>query len=1205
MTTARFTNKIRLLNNSPPITAPFHPILIESLQNINLEDRALFDYSEINQKGNDKNIASKYFILESQYVSQLNSLLLEGRSVVETLYAFRSCGKAIPQVQSQDQSNKEELYLKTCEILSPEINRMTELMSFCSRLISGFFEALTAIIPHIKDKDVFPSETFLLTLANILDLAICLDTMKNFKGSMSNDLSMYKRAKSMLVKDHLDAEFNSLPKLAMFLANKDFCVNEVKRSLSTISNLYEDIFIDLMNLCAEYLEKGHYIFPNSKHTLLRAIAFTIVLLDGDNDEADILKRRKIKTDKIQKILKANLITPVFGDIAIPMSSILIRAPHWPTAKFDLNQMDKESKEAIKYGYMLSNKIPTVDGLFHNTIAKLHTCRTLINSTDELSQNQVKLVYDTSFESLKLLSNLSIDVLEQTAWKYLNPIDTTSEAQRYSIYEKAVQYNYDANDKRSLIQYLYMIKSLARILFQIEQQVQPLFDILIGNEIQMFVKGTITDYYNNAIKKKKASVTLLKNLRDCLLDVNMGEKVNPNNPSKRTDPISGTQLLFARSMLDLCFNEKSKGMKGGLMKEKSFKDNQVTELQQFFNNSYFFSFMIDFKNSISQSSDLSNLWFKEFYLELSREIQFPISTSLPWILADFALETHDTRVLQNIFLPLDLYNDAAFKTLHHLKSQYIYLEIEAEVNLCFDQFMFKLGRKVFTHYKKLAALQLLNPETKYQVNQENSIGGLAANAFDSILSQKQFRLLGRSIDISSVLTQMMNQYIKHSIDVAISRFESSDIPSIIELETLLEICRLTHFLLLSRLDLESFDDMLMEIDGCISPGQNNGRILAHIIDELVNDFTPNYCFNNSISRFVKGSVFYTEPIERTDMGNFKAMYLYGSKTLGYQFESKLGSLKDFIGSNHFMSIYRLVKAQGLNIIVSEIEIHIKLIMENSLDEVIELVDDLCPFSIHIPIEPENLTEMFDYFAQRYSPLTQHNNFKSDILQSFRELGNSLMVVFFLQDALNYSNCTNRLLIQDIISEDSTTASYINQLCSAGNSSKALSSGFPISQWTQTTADIFQTLNKKTTFVERILNTMHTALKRMNSFTENGSITGGKSFAKALNAIQFSASVPAAAGSRNIREIFGDSLSVSFSAVLQISEQASIYQVINLNEILLTLFDDEVELNSNVSISDRKMTVSLRSEVKQFIKNSEWMIKGNQEWCTVFSAFLIKP
>ncbi|KAJ3000421.1 Cytoplasmic FMR1-interacting protein 2 [Globomyces sp. JEL0801] len=365
MTTARFTNKIRLLNNSPPITAPFHPILIESLQSINLEDR--------------------------------------GRSVVETLYAFRSCGKAIPQVQSQDQSNKEELYLKTCEILSPEINRMTELMSFCSRLISGFFEALTAIIPHIKDKDVFPSETFLLTLANILDLAISLDTMKNFKGSMSNDLSMYKRAKSMLVKDHLDAEFNSLPKLAMFLANKDFCVNEVKRSLSTISNLYEDIFIDLMNLCAEYLEKGHYIFPNSKHTLLRAIAFTIVLLDGDNDEADILKRRKIKTDKIQKILKANLITPVFGDIAIPMSSILIRAPHWPTAKFDLNQMDKESKEVI--------------------------------NTDELSQNQVKLVYDTSFESLKLLSNLSIDVLEQTAWKYLNPIDTTSEAQRFSIYEK--------------------------------------------------------------------------------------------------------------------------------------------------------------------------------------------------------------------------------------------------------------------------------------------------------------------------------------------------------------------------------------------------------------------------------------------------------------------------------------------------------------------------------------------------------------------------------------------------------------------------------------------------------------------------------------------------------------------------------------------------------------------------------------------------
>jgi hypothetical protein len=110
-----------------------------------------------------------------------------------TLYAFRSCGKAIPHVQSQDQENKQMVYERTCEVLKPEIYRMISLMEFRDQLVAAFSESLTGIIPDIKDREVFPSETFLLTLSRLLDLTVSLDTMKNFKGSMTNDLSMYKR----------------------------------------------------------------------------------------------------------------------------------------------------------------------------------------------------------------------------------------------------------------------------------------------------------------------------------------------------------------------------------------------------------------------------------------------------------------------------------------------------------------------------------------------------------------------------------------------------------------------------------------------------------------------------------------------------------------------------------------------------------------------------------------------------------------------------------------------------------------------------------------------------------------------------------------------------------------------------------------------------------------------------------------------------
>ena len=51
--------------------------------------------------------------------------------------------------------------------------------------------------------------------------------------------------------------------------------------------------------------------------------------------------------------------------------------------------------------------------------------------------------------------------------------------------------------------------------------------------------------------------------------------------------------------------------------------------------------------------------------------------------------------------MDLYNDSANYALRHFKKQYLYTEIESEVNLCFDQLVFKLSEQIYAYYKKLA------------------------------------------------------------------------------------------------------------------------------------------------------------------------------------------------------------------------------------------------------------------------------------------------------------------------------------------------------------------------------------------------------------------------------------------------------------------------------------------------------------------------
>jgi cytoplasmic FMR1 interacting protein len=56
----------------------------------------------------------------------------------------------------------------------------------------------------------------------------------------------------------------------------------------------------------------------------------------------------------------------------------------------------------------------------------------------------------------------------------------------------------------------------------------------------------------------------------------------------------------------------------------------------------------------------------------------------------------------VLYPLDLYNDSAQYALTVFKKQFLYDEVEAEVNLCFDQFVYKLSEQVYAHYKQLAA-----------------------------------------------------------------------------------------------------------------------------------------------------------------------------------------------------------------------------------------------------------------------------------------------------------------------------------------------------------------------------------------------------------------------------------------------------------------------------------------------------------------------
>ncbi len=313
--------------------------------------------------------------------------------------------------------NKDILNRRIFEILRPEIGRMLQLMVLRDKLVALFQECLTAIIPDIKDRDLFPSEEFLLTFAQYLDLFVSLDIMKNMKGSMNNDLSMYKRAGIQFMKEQSEQEQMLLPKLGFFLATQDQFTLDIKKALTTMNSSYEDVLQDMLNLCAEYLETEQYLLPTTKHCYLKAMSLGIALLDGEGEDKDFTKRKRLRLDKIGKAFRQTPIVPVFGDIAIYINSIFIKSPHYSSARWDFDS--EEHKATVARNYLLVHQLDFSEVEYKQCIAR---CAIAFKSLTSRHPDTDKTIYIATKDCLHLLSKLVTKVLEQVQLVTRPPIN---------------------------------------------------------------------------------------------------------------------------------------------------------------------------------------------------------------------------------------------------------------------------------------------------------------------------------------------------------------------------------------------------------------------------------------------------------------------------------------------------------------------------------------------------------------------------------------------------------------------------------------------------------------------------------------------------------------------------------------------------------------------------------------------------------------
>ncbi|KAG6495498.1 hypothetical protein ZIOFF_043323 [Zingiber officinale] len=374
------------------------------------------------------------------------------------------------------------------------------------------------------------------------------------------------------------------------------------------------------------------------------------------------------------------------------------------------------------------------------------------------------------------------------------------------------------------------------------------------------------------------------------------------------------------------------------------------------------------------TDLGFLWFREFYLESSRVIQvanakslkqnqlmFPIECSLPWMLVEHVIESQDAGLFQSILMPFDIYNDSAQHALAVLKQRFLYDEIEAEVcqyayvcgtvqhfngllvrgqsnvikrhsstslggpgkgevDLCFDQLVYKLHEIIFSYYKSFAASALLD-QSFVTVCDDADKYSTKPMRFNEILNLRRIKALGRTINLRSLITQRMNRLFRENIDFLFDRFESQDLCAVVELQKLLDVLKLTHQLLSEVLELDSFTMMLNEMQESLSLVSFSSRLSSQIWAEMQNDFLPNYILCNTTQRFIRSSTGAQQDSEKATIPAEKPYLYCGSQDLNLAYQSLVALYSEFFGIPHMFAIVQLLGPRSLPWILRAVLDHI--------------------------------------------------------------------------------------------------------------------------------------------------------------------------------------------------------------------------------------------------------------------------------------------
>ncbi|KAG5056233.1 hypothetical protein JHK85_008743 [Glycine max] len=858
---------------------------------------------------------------DTKALNQLNALTQEGKEMASVLYTYRSCVKALPQLPDSMKQSQADLYLETYQVLDLEMSRLREIQRWQASA-SSKVQDLAADMQRFSRPERRingPTISHLWSMLKLLDVLVQLDHLKNAKASIPNDFSWYKRTFTQVSGQWQDTD-------------------SMREELDDLQSLELDFAL---------------LFPE-RHILLRVLPVLVVLVTSSEKDSESLYKR-VKINRLINIFKNEAVIPAFPDLHLSPAAILKElSTYFPKFSSQTRLLtlpaphELPPREAQEYPpncfihYLIINHIGAIRAEHDDFVIRFASAMNqllLLKSTDgsdvEWSKEVKGNMYDMIVEGFQLLSRWTARIWEQCAWKFSRPCKDASPS--FSDYEKVVRYNYSAEERKALVELVSYIKSVGSMMQRCDTLVADALWETIHSEVQDFVQNTLATMLRTTFRKKKDLSRILSDMRTLSADwmANTNKSESELQSSQHGGEESKANIFYPRAVaptaaqvhcLQFLIYEVVSG--GNLRRPGGLFGNSGSEIPV---------------------NDLKQL--ETFFYKLG-----------------FFLHILDYSAQQALVL---------------LKQRFLYDEIEAEVDHCFDIFVTKLCETIFTYYKSWAASELLDPSFLFASDNAEKYA-VQPIRLNMLLKITRVKLLGRMINLRSLITEWMNKVFRENIEFLFGRFECQDLCAIVELEKLLDVLKHSHELLSRDLSVDSFSLMLNEMQENISLVSFSSRLASQIWSEMQSDFLPNFILCNTTQRFIRSSR--TVPVQKPSVPSVKPSFYCGTQDLNSAHQSFARLHSGFFGIPHMFSVVRLLGSRSLPWLIRALLDHIsnKITL---LEPMITGLQDSLPKSIGLLPFDGGVTGCVRLVKEHLNWETK-SELKAEVLHGIKEIGSVL-------------------------------------------------------------------------------------------------------------------------------------------------------------------------------------------------------------------------